>query len=336
MFAELLSPLILPGAPTAAMHAANKGWIDATFAPLASPALTGTPTAPTAAAGTNTTQIATTAFVKTAVDAAVAGLDWHEHVRLATSADLNGAYTYANGVITGPANTALANIDGMAPAVGDRILLKNAANAAHNGIYVVDALGSGTSQYQLTRATDMDEPAEFTRMQMVPVRLGTDNDGKWFYISATGADPVVVGTSTITFSEWAGTTYSADGQGLELVGTQFSLELDGTTLSKSASGLKVSAGGISATELANGAVTAAKKQTYTTKFGDGTATSFTITHNLGVENCIVTVKRRSDNRLVGCDVTLTDANTVTLSGFTSAPAANALEVFIDPVSARAA
>ena len=37
-------------------------------APLASPALTGTPTAPTASAGTNTTQIATTAFVKAAVD----------------------------------------------------------------------------------------------------------------------------------------------------------------------------------------------------------------------------------------------------------------------------
>ena len=36
-------------------------------APLASPALTGTPTAPTATRGTNTTQIATTAFVTTAV-----------------------------------------------------------------------------------------------------------------------------------------------------------------------------------------------------------------------------------------------------------------------------
>lgn len=36
-------------------------------APLASPALTGTPTAPTAAGGTNTTQVATTAFVATAV-----------------------------------------------------------------------------------------------------------------------------------------------------------------------------------------------------------------------------------------------------------------------------
>ena len=39
----------------------------ATKAPLASPALSGTPTAPTAGSSTNTTQIATTAFVQTAV-----------------------------------------------------------------------------------------------------------------------------------------------------------------------------------------------------------------------------------------------------------------------------
>ena len=43
---------------------------DTSRAPLASPALTGTPTAPTAAAGTNTTQIATTAFVTSAVSSA--------------------------------------------------------------------------------------------------------------------------------------------------------------------------------------------------------------------------------------------------------------------------
>lgn len=41
-----------------------------TKADLASPTFTGTPAAPTASSGTNTTQIATTAFVKTAVDAA--------------------------------------------------------------------------------------------------------------------------------------------------------------------------------------------------------------------------------------------------------------------------
>lgn len=44
------------------------------YAPTASPAFTGTPTAPTAAAATNTTQVATTAFVKTAVDTATAGM----------------------------------------------------------------------------------------------------------------------------------------------------------------------------------------------------------------------------------------------------------------------
>lgn len=42
-------------------------------APLASPTLTGTPAAPTAAGGTNSTQLATTAFVKAAVDSLVAG-----------------------------------------------------------------------------------------------------------------------------------------------------------------------------------------------------------------------------------------------------------------------
>lgn len=39
-----------------------------TLAPLASPVFTGVPAAPTAAVGTNTTQVATTAFVQAAVD----------------------------------------------------------------------------------------------------------------------------------------------------------------------------------------------------------------------------------------------------------------------------
>ena len=44
-------------------------------APLISPALTGTPTAPTAVAGTNNTQIASTQFVKTEISATIASLD---------------------------------------------------------------------------------------------------------------------------------------------------------------------------------------------------------------------------------------------------------------------
>ena len=48
---------------------------EALKAPLASPTLTGTPTAPTATVGTNTTQIATTAFVQTAVSDGIAASD---------------------------------------------------------------------------------------------------------------------------------------------------------------------------------------------------------------------------------------------------------------------
>jgi hypothetical protein len=48
--------------------------IDAGGAPLVSPAFTGSPIAPTAAPGTNTTQLATTAFVTAAVAASTAGV----------------------------------------------------------------------------------------------------------------------------------------------------------------------------------------------------------------------------------------------------------------------
>ncbi|WP_175040841.1 hypothetical protein [Burkholderia contaminans] len=73
-YALLASPAFTgtPTAPTAApgtntTQLATTAFVANRFAPLASPALTGTPTAPTAAAGTNTTQIATTAFAQNAV-----------------------------------------------------------------------------------------------------------------------------------------------------------------------------------------------------------------------------------------------------------------------------
>ena len=63
------------------------------YAPKASPVFTGTPTAPTAALGANNTQIATTAFVKTAIAALVgsapAALDTLEELSNALSGDAN-------------------------------------------------------------------------------------------------------------------------------------------------------------------------------------------------------------------------------------------------------
>ncbi|GLS29968.1 hypothetical protein SAMN04488498_104327 [Mesorhizobium albiziae] len=66
-------------------------------AALAGPALTGVPTAPTAAPGTNTLQIATTAFVKAAIDALIAAapgaLDTLDELASALGDDANFAAT---------------------------------------------------------------------------------------------------------------------------------------------------------------------------------------------------------------------------------------------------
>ena len=74
------------------------------YAQLASPALTGTPTAPTAAAGTNTTQLATTAFVSTAVanvvDAAPGALDTLNELAAALGDDANFSTTVTNSIAT--------------------------------------------------------------------------------------------------------------------------------------------------------------------------------------------------------------------------------------------
>ena len=65
-----------PLAPTAAASTnttqiATTAFVDASFAKKASPTFNGTPAAPTAATSTNTTQVATTAMVQAAIDADV-------------------------------------------------------------------------------------------------------------------------------------------------------------------------------------------------------------------------------------------------------------------------
>ena len=82
-------------------------------AALASPALTGTPTAPTAAGGTNTTQLATTAFVAAAIgaliDAAPGAMDTLNELAAALGDDPSFATTVTNalaGKLTAASNLA--------------------------------------------------------------------------------------------------------------------------------------------------------------------------------------------------------------------------------------
>ena len=68
------------------------------YAPLASPELTGTPTAPTATAGTNTTQIATTAFVGTAVSNALSSVSVNINLCASTVTKSSGSYYLSGNV----------------------------------------------------------------------------------------------------------------------------------------------------------------------------------------------------------------------------------------------
>ena len=82
----------------------NTSTASSTYAPIASPTFTGVPAAPTASAGTNTTQVATTAFVKTAVDnvisAAPGALDTLDELAAALGDDANFATTVTNSIAT--------------------------------------------------------------------------------------------------------------------------------------------------------------------------------------------------------------------------------------------
>lgn len=158
------------------------------------------------------------AATKGYVDAALEGLKPKAAVRAATTADL----ALLEGEIT---------VDGVSLVSGDRVLVKDQSSTEDNGIYIVDT-GSWV------RASDFDStsPIDEINGAYTFVQEGTANAGKSFVqsgsVSTVGVDPI-----TFVFFNSA-VNYTA-GDGLQLIGTEFSAKLDGTSLLKAAAGLKV-------------------------------------------------------------------------------------------------
>uniref|UniRef100_UPI004047E752 beta strand repeat-containing protein n=1 Tax=Shewanella sp. TaxID=50422 RepID=UPI004047E752 len=132
-------------------------------APLASPALTGTPTAPTAVAGTNTTQVATTSFVSTAVanlvDSAPATLDTLNELAAALGDDPNFATTVSTSLGT------------KAPLASPALTGTPTAPTA--------AVGTNTTQVATTAFVNAEIAND------APTKTGTGASGTWG-ISVTG------------------------------------------------------------------------------------------------------------------------------------------------------
>jgi hypothetical protein len=213
------------------------------------------------------------AATKAYVDIVAQGLDPKASVAYATAATLP-AYVYNNGTagvgatITGSA-TGLLTIDGTAPTVGDRVLIKNeiSTNAPYNGIYTVTTNSVG-SAYVLTRATDFNQSSEIPSA-FTFVEYGTIN-GDTGWVCTTNA-PVVVGTTDIVFVQFSGAgSYTANtAAGLSLIGSQFNAKVDENTTSFDGSGNIIVKAGANLT---------------TPNIGAATGTSLSVTGNATAAN----------------------------------------------------
>jgi hypothetical protein len=133
-------------------------------------------------AANSDTKAASQAAIKAYVDALLNGLIWKQSVRVATTAAGTLATSFENGD----------TVDGVALAAGNRILIKNQAAGAENGIYVVAASGAPT------RASDANSGAELVNATCY-VSEGTVNaDTQW--TCSTNAT-IVVDTTPLTFAQ---------------------------------------------------------------------------------------------------------------------------------------
>lgn len=150
------------------------------------------------------------------------GLDVKGSVRAATTAaiTLSGTQT----------------VDGVALSAGDRVLVKDQGTASANGIYVVSA-GAWT------RSTDADTSAEVSAGMYTWVEEGTANgDSGWLL---TTNNPITLGTTSLTFTQFSGAGQITAGLGLTKTGNTLDVNV-GTGLEIVSDAVKLTDTGVTA------------------------------------------------------------------------------------------
>jgi hypothetical protein len=176
---------------------------------------------------------------------AAAGIHYHDPVRVESPINLNA--TYDNGTsgvgatLTNAGTQAAITIDGVALSSADRVLIYNQTNAAHNGIYTVTTVGSGSTNWVLTRATDADsygvsDPNAFGEGDAFFVKEGDTGAGELYVMNTSGT--ITFGTTNITFTVIAETAVYSAGNGVTLTGTTFSADA-GTGVTVDGSGINI-------------------------------------------------------------------------------------------------
>ena len=299
---------------------ANGNQIDTTYAPLASPALTGTPTAPTATAGTNTTQIATTAFVQTAISG------------------VSGAMYFKGTIGTG--GTAGTTLPTSGVKVGDTYKIVTAGTYASQAAKVGDLFIATATTPTWAYVPSGDD----TGVTQVTAGAGLNTTSS--DTSTDGGSITTTGTLYLTKSGVTAGTYqglTVDKYGRVTSAQNMGYTTNTGTVTKVTAGTGLTGGDITTTgtiALATsgvtagtynsvtvdtyGRVTAGSSQAYSKKYagtctGDGSTKSFTITHNLSSRDVVVNVYDATTYEEVIVDITRTTTSAVKID-FNVAPA----------------
>ena len=232
------------------------------------------------------------AVPKSYVDSLVEGLAWKDSCRVATQSNLNLA---APG----------ATVDGITMVSGDRMLVRTQTTTSQNGIYVWNGAASAA-----TRSLDASTFPELEQA-VTTVEEGTS-------AAATYRQDQINGTIDSSAVSWVsfGTSAPAASEttaGIAELATQAEVNT-GTDDLRIVTPLKL-------------ATWSGRIKKFAVSIGDGSATSYTVTHNLASLDVAVTVFQNSTGEEVITDVTHATSNTLTVV-FTTAPASNAYRVVV--------
>lgn len=239
-------------------------------------------------AGVLDTEPATVAQLKAQIE----GLAWKDNVRVSTQANVN---------LASPGTT----VDGITMAVNDRVLVRAQTTASQNGIYIYNG-----SAVAMTRSADASTGDEL-ESAVVTVDEGTS-------AGATFRQTLVnftIDSGSVAFSPF-GTAAGAATEstaGIAEIATQAETDA-GTDDLRIVTPLKL-------------ATYAGRAKRGSATIGDGSATSFTVTHNLNTKDVIVQVYRNSDGMEVLTDVTRSTVNAVVIA-FAAAPSSGQYRVVV--------
>jgi hypothetical protein len=238
------------------------------------------------------------AATKYYVDQAVQGLTWKVAANLLST--VNVALTGSTGTLNIDTYGALGAADS-----GYRIVLTNQTTDTEDGIYVYT--DNGTS-YTMTRSTDGNPYTELIGATIY-IQEGTTKAGT----SWSQSNHYLTSFAGQTWVQIAGVGIYTAGNGININDNIISADA-GTGITVTGAGINID--------------TTVVVTKYAANVGDGTNTSYTITHNLGTKDVIVSVYDNSSPFAeVICDVQHTSTSAITLL-FSVAPTSNQYRVVV--------